>query len=427
MSNVLARLALVAGLSIAIACSEAGTPRGSAAAGLATVFDSTGDSIVARVEGDVPDGARRTLAEELRIAPTADDTALFLAVDEFDVDAADRLWVFDRASQRIFVFSADGKLIRTVGRRGSGPGEFAFNNGMVPLADSGVAVWDSQNARVSFFDAMGEFRTSWRTPAGFSTSNGLITDRSGALYLRRPVTAPREGEILGRMGLVRLGVDGAHSDSMAPPDLPVQRETYVAVQTDRSGQNVGRSATFSSFAPNYYWAWHPDGWFVAAHGGNYEIVLARKGQKPVVIRRSMPPVPLLPEERAEEQEAITWSMRRTDQKWTWNGPPIPETKAPLTQLFVARDGRIWARVATPSERIPDSELDPPRPSGPPQRHFRSPVVWEVFESDGRFLGRIGFPPRTTLMEADGFRVWAIGRDADDLPAVLRFRIEPPIG
>jgi len=52
------------------------------------------------------------------------------------------------------------------------------------------------------------------------------------------------------------------------------------------------------------------------------------------------------------------------------------------------------------------------------------VVYEVFAPDGRFLGRVEFPPRATLMEADGDLVWAIVRDADDLPAVTRWRVEP---
>ena len=53
-------------------------------------------------------------------------------------------------------------------------------------------------------------------------------------------------------------------------------------------------------------------------------------------------------------------------------------------------------------------------------------MWEVFEQDGRFLGRIPFPPRTTLMEAEGDTVWALGRDENDLPAIVRFRIDPAL-
>jgi tricorn protease-like protein len=58
--------------------------------------------------------------------------------------------------------------------------------------------------------------------------------------------------------------------------------------------------------------------------------------------------------------------------------------------------------------------------------WRTPTVYEVFDQDGRFLGRVAFPPRTTLMEADGNTVWAIGRNEDDLPAVSRYRIEPAL-
>lgn len=415
-------LALLLVAAVTAACGSAGASRDAGRAGLITVFDSTADTIFARVDGQVATTAIRRLVEEMRVAPAMDDTTLFTNVFEFDVDAAGRTWVYDAASHRIFLFASDGALIRTVGRQGSGPGEFAQGNGMIALPDTGLAVWDSRNARVSFFTSAGDFRTSWRTPAGFSTSNGLMTDRSGSFWLRRPVTPPREGEILGRMGVVRLGPDGALSDSMAPPDLPVPRETYLAVSSD----GRSRSSTSNSFAPNYHWQWHPDGYFVVAHGGNYEIILARREGKAVVIRRGMPPVAIAPDERSEEQERITWSMRQTQPGWTWSGPAIPESKAPLTQLFIARDGRIWARVATPSERIPDAELDEPREKGPPIRHFRSPVVWEVFDPDGRFLGRIPFPPRTTLMEADGDLVWALGRDENDLPAIVRFRIDPAL-
>ena len=93
-------------------------------------------------------------------------------------------------------------------------------------------------------------------------------------------------------------------------------------------------------------------------------------------------------------------------------------------LFVARDGRIWARIAVPSERIPEAELDLPREKDAPVRHFRTPVVYEMFGPDGRFLGRVGLPRRSRLMEAEGDVVWCLLRDENDLPAVVRFRIEP---
>jgi hypothetical protein len=415
------RLVLLVAAIASAACAGERGQRGSGAAGLATAFDSTADTITARVDGEVPIPALRTIVAEMRIAPSMDDTSLFAEVATFEVDQASRIWLYDYQGRRLFLFDSTGRLIRRIGRQGQGPGEFSSGNGMVIRPDTGLAILDAQNARISFFDAAGEFRTSWSVPSGFSTSNGLVTDRSHQLFLRRPVTPPREGEILGRMGLVRLQDGGAFADSLAPPDLVVPREVYLAVSPD----GRSRSSSNSSYAPNYHWGWHPHGFFVVGHGGSYEITLARMDSKPIVIRRVASPVPVLPDERTEEQERITWSMRQTQPGWSWTGPAIPDTKPPLGGLMIARDGTIWARVATPSERIPDAELAPPRDNGPPVRHFRSPVAYEVFAPDGRFLGRVPMPPRTTLVQADGNFAWGITRDIDDLPAVVRFRIEPP--
>jgi len=397
---------------------------GAGLAGLATRFDSTADTVYARVEGAVPATAARRLIEELRIAPEADDTSLFTEVSEFDVDPAGRFLVYDRPTNTALLFGADGGLVRRIGRQGAGPGEFNSNNGMVALGDTGWALWDSRNARVSRFTSAGDFRSSSITPAQFSTSNGLITDRSGTLYLKRPVTEPREGEILGRMGLVRLRPDGSLGDSLAPPDLPVQRDVYLAERNEKGNQS--RSSSSARYAPAYHWAWHPEGYFVVAHGGNYEIIAAHPGAKPRAMVRTLPGVAVSEEERGEERESLLYNMRQTDPNWSWRGPQLPENKAPLMGLVVARDGRIWARVALPSERIPDVELTPSRDPKRPVNHFRTPVAYEVFTADGTFLGRVTFPARTTLMEADRNLVWALGRDENDLPAVLRFRIDPAL-
>lgn len=407
--------------AVAASCGQ-GPPGAAGRAGLATAFDSTADTLVARVVGAVPVRALRTVSVVARIAPAPDDTSLFAEVSMVAVDQARRVWVYDSQSRRLFLFDSGGALLRRIGRQGAGPGEFAQGNGLVVLPDTGVALWDSGNARISFFTAAGDFRTSWPTPAGFSTSDGLLTDRSAALFLKRPVTAPREGEILGRMGLVRLREGGAFADSLVPPDLPVPREPYLAVSPD----GRSRSSTSSSHAPGYAWAWHPAGWFVAADGGRYEVVLARREARPIVIRRDAVPVPIEPDERAEERERITFSMRQTQPGWTWNGPDVPATKAPLAAVMVTRDGNIWARVAARSERIPADELPPQRENRPPVRRFRTPAIYEVFAPDGRFLGRIPMPPRTGIVAADGSTAWAVTRDRDDVPAIVRLRIEPPL-
>ena len=372
------RVGLLVVTTIVVACTaNDNSPGGSA--GLVTVFDSTADTVFARVEGQVPVSALRTMTVEMRIAPAPDDTSLFSEVGEVEVDAANRVWLFDYQGNRLFIFDSTGALVRRIGRQGQGPGEFASGSGLVSLPDTGAAIWDARNARISFFTSTGDFRTSWPVPSGFYTSNGLYIDSAGTLFLRRPVSAPREGEILGRMGLVRLGPGGAFADSLVPVDLPVERDTYVAVSSDGGS----RSSTSFRYAPNYYWDYHPRGFFVAAHGGRYELVLERKDAKPVVIRRTVAPIALLPDEKIEEKEYIIWNMRQTQPSWSWTGGDLPDAKAPLTGVTVTRDGNIWVRVATASELIPADELPPVKEKGPPLRRYRTPIVYEVYSSSGR--------------------------------------------
>lgn len=388
---------------------------------LVTVFDSThADTLVARTTGAVPRDLVRRVREELRIAPAAEDTSLFAEVSEFDVAPDGRLYVFDQGARSVLVFAPDGSLLRRIGRQGAGPGEFNRNGGMVARADGGFSQWDAGNGRVSFFSATGSFDSSWVVPTGFSTNNGLRSDASGALYLYRPVTAPREGEILGRMGLVRILDGGAWGDSLIPPDLAWDRVVYVA----RAGGNT--SSTSPMHAPRFTWQWHRDGFFVSAATQRYAVEVSRPG-RPLRIERDAPAVEVPEDERVLEQARITAAMERNQPGWTFTGPPIPAVKPPIAGLFVARDGRLWVRVATPSELIPEEEREPSRPNAPPPRRYRDPQEYEVFEADGRFVGRVALPmSATALMEADGDLLWFIARDADGLPAVIRARVMPSL-
>lgn len=417
----MSRRALVPLIVAVLAACSADARIQASAAGLETQFDSTrADTVVARVVGEVPAPAVRHVVDELRLAPDAEDTTSFAEVFEFDVGLDGSLFVFDASNRVLFHFDSSGGLIRRIGRQGAGPGEFNSNNGMVVLADGRLALWDSRNGRVSFFSAAGEFQNGWVVPTGFSTSNGLRTDASGAVYTVRPLTPPRDGEILGRMGLIRFGAEGALADSILPPDLPWTRVVYVATVQGNT------SATSPTHAPRFLWQWHPAGHYVSVSTERYVIEVSRAGRA-LRIEREAPALPVSDDERAYDEERITFNLRQTDPGWKFSGPPIPAQKPPVAGLFTARDGRIWVRVAVPSMSIPESERDAAQPNrAPPRRYRDASVAYEVFEADGRFVGRVVLPWQATLMEAGGDRVWFLDRDADGLPAIVRARVEPAL-
>ena len=401
----------------AAACGNDAPPR---ADGLVVTRDSTAEAVVVSIAGNIPEAQVRRLEPELVIAPDADDTSLFTTVWEFDVDQWDRIWAYDNDANTIFVFDRDGTLVRRIGRTGAGPGEFRQNMGMIIRPDGGLAHWDGSNGRITILDSTGAYVGSWPVPTTFGTMNGLVSGPDGTIYMRRPVTEPRPGEILGRMGLVAIQPDGTFGDSLVLPELTMERAVYVAQQ------GGGRSSSRARYGATDHWGLTASGEIVQVNGATYEMVVARRDGHALVIRRTLTEVPVLDEERSQEEARISWQMQRTQADWSWNGPPLPTTKAPVTGMGVVptRDGRLWVQVAVPSERIPDAEVVPPRDSTMPVISYRMPVVYEVFEADGSLLGRVAMPPRTFLVDADGEMVWGLATDDDGLPQLIRFRVEP---
>jgi hypothetical protein len=83
-------------------------------------------------------------------------------------------------------------------------------------------------------------------------------------------------------------------------------------------------------------------------------------------------------------------------------------------------------LRTPGREAPDAtpaELTPGEPPPPPS--WIEPVAFDVFESDGRYLGQVHAPdgllpyPYPVL---DTDRVWAIVRDDMGVQTIVRFAI-----
>ncbi len=81
---------------------------------------------------------------------------------QFAIDGQNRVYIYESGEGTIKVFGEDGRFLKTVGRKGQGPGEFAqaFFLGFCP--DGRLLVTDYQNRRTSFFGPEGGFLTSYQ-------------------------------------------------------------------------------------------------------------------------------------------------------------------------------------------------------------------------------------------------------------------------
>ena len=99
------------------------------------------------------------------------------------------IWVTDGyGNARVHRYSPDGRLLRSFGQPGAGPGEFNLPHAIVVDADGVLHVADRENHRVQLFDDDGRFITEWRN-----------LHRPGALV---PLPGPEGGWLIGEIGPV---------------------------------------------------------------------------------------------------------------------------------------------------------------------------------------------------------------------------------
>ncbi len=337
------------------------------------------------------------IVEDLRIGSLESaGPDLFGEIAGFDVDPAGRVWVLEGQAQEIRVFDAAGRHVRTVGRKGGGPGEFqgAVHAQFGP--DGHLWVMDPQNNRISVIDTAGAFVESHRAPGGFMVRPWPGRwDVNGAYWT--PVPDFADGEF--RLALVRYrrGSDGGLEmvDSIPAPRDPVERPRFE-LRSDR-----GRLVASVPFSPSFRWIVSPQGTLWGIFSGEYRLIeMSVAGDTLRTIRRAFDPLPVTASDRDRAREALDWF---TEEGGKIDLSMLPGTKPAGEAFVVDATGRIWV------QRITDSH-----PEG---------QVMDVFDPAGRYLGRVVLPaPVPALPLVRGDLVYGVARDELEVPYLLRARI-----
>ena len=157
-------------------------------------------------------GPRVLLREVLRIGSADGAHDSFGRVTDVAFDRRGRVYVADDLNHHVVVFGPDGRFIATVGREGSGPGEFTHPWRVRVDANDTVFVWDMGAARMSVFGPDLRYRRSFATPPSWIV-NTMEFLADGSLL----VAAYGSGE---QRPVHRLGRDGSRLGSLGPALRP---------------------------------------------------------------------------------------------------------------------------------------------------------------------------------------------------------------
>lgn len=327
-----------------------------------------------------------------------EEAYLFSTIRGVAVDAQDRIYVLEAQSSQVRVFDLQGRHLKTMGRRGQGPGELLRPAGMILSPKGEVWVADMGNGRFQLFDTAGVAKGTFPMESGASSSawvGGFDADGS----LRTP-SRTLEGFHLQRTD----PTSGMALDSLPLP--PDGTDRFILRRMD-NGRLTGIGIYSIPFAPDRQWGFHENTLWTG-NGDSFELValsMARGLDTTLVVRRDL----LRPPVQAQEVEAYWTSMDLTPSEVRQlDLSKIPDAKRSFERFFPDRDGYLWVSRWAPG--VFGSRQSAMRP-------------YDVFSQEGQFLGTLPLemkPSPTPWIKGD--LLVGVHADEMDVPVVVVYRL-----
>jgi len=329
------------------------------------------------------------------------------SIYEIAVDATGGIYTFDAQVPVLRYYDSSGTHRRTIGRKGAGPSEYqnASLGMVIRHSDGRLIMLDPRNTRLNVYTADGSPSESWRVPSGLYTPHSPTIDEADHVYLKFMVGQPEPNEPWPS-AVLHLDDRGRMIDTLRPPAVP-----------DEPAKAAG------AFGASKVWDFSPSGGFVVALTDRYRVEHHRPDGSVLRIERNVPPVSMVPGEKAEWEAYYDWVWKAQGQSITSERKPIPDVKPFLRDVVTGDDGRIWVRRYVVAEKGEDiRRLVRPGQEPPPPRTWHEPTVYDVFETDGTFLGSLRVPAKTNIMVTRGDLAWGTRTGASEETYVVRLRI-----
>jgi len=318
------------------------------------------------------------------------------------------LVVADGQAQELRAFDAAGRWIRTMGKKGGGPGEFNGLSSLFLLPGDTVAAHDYQAGRVTFFAPDGSVARA----VTLRPVDGTLPPRPlGVLGDGSFVVAPMYNPVFNdspepsrdSITFALYSPSGEQTGSIGR--FPGE-ETITVI---RGGQNSIAMRPRIPFGGNTMVA-ASGARLLVADNARYEIAEhGRDGGLTRLIRRSAEPEPVTEEDRRDFRErqlarTSAASRFRDAQAEMLKSLPFPERKSWFQEVRLDPEGNAWVqRHAAPGGDTP----------------------WDVFDPAGRFLGTVDVPSGLRVTQIGAGFVVGAWLDELDVPRVRVHRIEKP--
>ena len=331
-----------------------------------------------------------------------DPNLIFGDIRGIQVASDGTIYVLDFQAAEVRVFDSDGQYLRTIARRGEGPGEITEANGIILSGDTLLWIHDHGKWTIIGVDLAGEEVRRFNKPVMSYTYiwNGVFDNRGR--YWRR-TSHSDDGFTYPPPPGLSSGTDRRYHKSY---DL-----SSGAVDSVYLGETSGRSYTYQDsnglwqFLPLRFEAsemivFNPSGGYWRANSASYRIARTSEGRDTlVVIEAGLPVQPVTDEDRSEYVESILESRPGIRREAEEVAALMPDVKPILAGMFVDDEGRLWVQRVTPND---------------------APAFYDRFSEDGDYLGsvRLAFKPARGRFWVQHGNIHTV-TDEMDVPYIVR--------
>ncbi len=261
----------------------------------------------------------------------------------------------DGGNNRIAVFGPDGKYVRSIGREGSGPGEFRSVN-IQWIREGRLTVWDRRNLRTSLFRTDGTLLDTFSPPQG-TAIQGLYPIGEHMVLIGSEMASTQPGE--ERIDIPKAIVMNVRGDTLSQVDAPPFSWGRMILLEEYTVGVLGITY-FSSRSDIVY---HPDKGILTCSSAEPELRWHDLDGKPdYTVRLGMEPEPVTSEERQaierilnREIESATDNRQKAMAEARKKHAVIPATKSFWSIVTVDDLGYCWLG-SHPDNTAPEEDM-----------------------------------------------------------------------
>lgn len=317
--------------------------------------------------------------------------------------------VVEQSAAEVRLFAADGRHLRSVGRRGRGPGEFQAITALFRRSRDSLAAYDQIERRATIFAlASGEPRVvrAQAVPGGRGSFDAFGAFGDGHLLLYNPGSGFRPDLEPGIQWVPTevVVLDPMQGATRSIARLP-SRQQSVLTGGDTRLLTPAHHAIRAATADGFYWG----------TSDKYEIrFYDTEGTLRRILRRPVEPLPVVPamieawiaqnleEVRRREGEGAVARYRQRYEEGSF-GDRVPL----FERAFVDGDDRLWIG----SSEWPDGQAAPDR--------------WSLFAPNGTWLGDLDTPSQLRIVDCRNDLVLGIWQEEGEAPSVQVHRLVRP--